>query len=263
MKNNKLSQFNKLSKKTYSLKNKAKEKGNQIIIFTAPPGAGKTSVINTIIELNYDINKVLEKHKIKPIQIIYVPGVTTRKIRKSEKPGYDFHFLSKKQFKKRQRKREFLLSFVSEPNYYAIDGPDIEKRLFDSEISNLFIYNLNAYQVPKLKKHFSKKPKIIFLNAPDSKTLEKRKSARGGMSKKEIKFRQKTVKAEEKQGEKISDIKIINDYFPKTIQLSIDYIFKYIIKKNLKIKENLAKKILTDINNFIKKNKKEIIDKIK
>lgn len=240
-----------------------KKLGSRIVVITAPPGAGKTSCINGVLLMNFFINKIFEKNGLSQPKLIYVPGTTTRPIREGERHDFDFHFLTLEQFFNQLKNRDFILYFTSDPYLYAVDGKDIERRLLISDEFTVFIYNLNAFQVPKLVQKFEGNPKVIFLNAPTTHELEKRKFKRGGLSLEEIEFRRKTMQAEIAQGEKISDIQIINENFPKTITEILDYIIKYVIVPNVKISKNLADKIGEEIKKEVEKNKKKLLEIIK
>lgn len=205
-----LTRFHQHAKKKYKLKPQARRRGNQIVVFTAPPGAGKTSVINAIIDLNTELNNIFASAALPRLALTYTPGVTTRAQRPGERSGFDFHFHTRPQFLDRLQRGDFLLSFISDPHFYAIDGSDIEKRLLNADPFTIHIYNLNAWQVPVFQRRFSTKPFVIFLNAPSIQELERRKFSRGGMSPAEIEFRRKTMRDEIAQGKRTAHIQIIN-----------------------------------------------------
>lgn len=247
----------------YEIPENVKKIGNRIVVITAPPGAGKTSCINGVLLMNFFINKIFEKFRLPHPKFIYVPGTTTRPIREGERHDFDFHFLTEKQFFSQLKNRDFILYFTSDPYLYAVDGKDIQRRLLISDKFTIFIYNLNAFQVPKLKQKFSGKPKVIFLNAPSTKELERRKFKRGGLSLAEIEFRRKTLQAEIAQGKKISDVQIINKDFPKTVTEILDYIIRKIVGPNAKISKATLDKISQEIKKEVKRNKNKLLKIIK
>lgn len=247
----------------YEFSKKVKKLGSRIVVITAPPGAGKTSCINGVLLMNFFINKIFEKFGFSHPKLIYAPGTTTRPIREGEKHDFDFHFLTTKQFFRQLKNRDFILYFTSDPYLYAVDGKDIERRLLTSDEFTVFIYNLNAFQVPKLIQKFGGRPKVIFLNAPTTDELEKRKFKRGGLSPAEAEFRRKTMLAEIAQGKKVSDIQIINEYFPETIAKILNYIIKNIIAPNAKIPLSRVNKMDKEIKKEIKKNKNKLLAIIK
>jgi guanylate kinase len=240
-----------------------KKLGSRLVMITAPPGAGKTSCINGVLLMNYFVNKIFAEFNLPEPKFIYIPGTTTRPLREDERHDFDFHFLSPIQFFDQLKRKEFLLYFISSPYLYAVDGKDIERRLSLSDAYTVFIYNLNAFQVPRLQNKFSKRPKVIFLNAPTIKELEKRKFKRGGLSSAEIEFRKRTMLAEIVQGQKISDIQIINKNFPETIFEILDYILKSIIKPNAKLKNSIIEKLRNEIRKEIRKNSDKLLTLVK
>ena len=67
---------------------------NKIIIISSPSGAGKTTICNNLVK------------KMKNIQISI--SYTTRPIRKNEKNGYDYYFVTKKEFDNLKNKNFFI-----------------------------------------------------------------------------------------------------------------------------------------------------------
>ena len=247
----------------YRLNKKAKNLGNRVIAITAPPGAGKTSCIEALFLMNFYLNEIFEKYGLSHPKFVFAPGTTTRLIRKGEKHGFDFYFLNDKQYLDQLKNKDFVLSFISDPYLYAVDGKDIERKLLLSDNYTVFIYNLNAFQVPRLKDSFSKKPKVLFINAPSVKELEDRKFKRGGLSEEEIEFRKKTMLAEMKQGQSIADKRFINRDFIKTAQDMTSHILKDVIFKNARIKPAVQRKIMLDLKKAVKGNQKDILSIIK
>lgn len=267
MKKTSVEKFDELvSKKNYDYKisKKCKNLGNRIIAISAPPGAGKTSCIDGLLKTNFFLNSIFDKYNLPLPKFIYAPGTTTRLLRDGEKHGFDFHFITDKQyFGQLIENKDFIVYFTSDPYLYAVDGKEIDRNLSLSDPYTIFIYNLNANQVPKLAGSFTKKPKKIFINAPSIKELEDRKFKRGGLSKEEIEFRRKTMRAEIKQGESIADKKFINKDFTNTVYNMTYYLLKDVLFKNARINPSLQKKIISDFKKEYNKNKEDILQIIK
>ena len=67
---------------------------NKLIVFSAPSGAGKTTLVKHIIETFNDIE--------------FSISATSRIARGEEKDGVDYYFLSNKEFKARIENEEFI-----------------------------------------------------------------------------------------------------------------------------------------------------------
>jgi len=86
-----------------------RKKGNltyrtgKLIVISAPSGAGKTSIIKKILNEFYEL--------------VYSVSATTRKKRDNEKEGVDYFFISKEDFERKIKKREFV-EFEKVYDYY-------------------------------------------------------------------------------------------------------------------------------------------------
>ena len=67
---------------------------NKLIVFSAPSGAGKTTLVKYILETFSEIQ--------------FSISATSRKARGEEKDGKDYYFLSSKEFKTRVENDEFI-----------------------------------------------------------------------------------------------------------------------------------------------------------
>ena len=76
-----------------------------ILILSGPSGAGKSSLIN-------ELNKKIDN-------LYFSVSVTTRKKRKEEIDGVDYHFVSKDEFKKDIEKGMFLEWALVHGHYYG------------------------------------------------------------------------------------------------------------------------------------------------
>ena len=70
-----------------------KAKG-RIFVISSPSGGGKTTVCNRLKKEGFDVK--------------YSISATTRKPRKDEKKGRDYHFIKREEFKRMVRKNKFL-----------------------------------------------------------------------------------------------------------------------------------------------------------
>lgn len=90
-----------------------------LFIFSAPSGAGKTSLI-----------KALDK---KVPNLHFSVSHTTRPMRPGEKDGVDYHFISEEEFFKLKESGEFLESAKVFDNYYGTSESWVEKSLAEGK----------------------------------------------------------------------------------------------------------------------------------
>ena len=87
---------------------------NKLIVFSAPSGAGKTTLVKYIIETFSDI--------------VFSISATSRIARGEEKDGVDYYFLSNKEFKARIENEEFIeYEEVYGGNYYGTLKSEVDR----------------------------------------------------------------------------------------------------------------------------------------
>ncbi len=152
----------------------------KVIIFSAPSGAGKTTVV---------------KHVLKEIaDLSFSISACTRKKRGNEVNGIDYHFLNLSEFKNKIKADEFIeWEEVYENNFYGTLKSEINK------IWNLkkhVIFDVDVVGGISLKKHFGDNALSIFIEPPSIKILEERLNYRNTDSIEVIKTRVEKAKDE-------------------------------------------------------------------
>ncbi len=132
-----------------------------LFVISAPSGAGKTSVIRTLLQT--DINVTLS--------ISY----TTRPSRRDEKNGQDYFFVDRATFKAMQEHGEFLESAEVYGNFYGTSRKWIEETLSSEQDVLLEIDYQGAQQVRTLYPQAVS----IFILPPSMETLKNRLEQRG------------------------------------------------------------------------------------
>ena len=127
-----------------------------VFVISAPAGTGKTTLAHMVC-------KGLAPH------IVESTSCTTRKPRKKEVPGRDYHFVTKEDFLKKIENDEFLEYAQVFGNYYGTLKSDIEKVVNQGKHLILVIDTQGAL---KLKEFF--KAVYIFIAPPTLEELEKR-----------------------------------------------------------------------------------------
>lgn len=168
-----------------------KTKGN-LIIFSAPSGAGKTTIVKEILASF-------------PTMIFSI-SATTRKPRPGEKDGVDYFFLDKDKFEELIKNDE-LLEYEKIYDYYY---GTLKKFILDNINNGLnILMDIDVKGALNVKKKYPQAT-IIFIAPPSIEELEKRLINRGSDTPEEIKKRISRAKEELEYMDKF-DYVIIND----------------------------------------------------
>jgi len=173
------------------------KKGNLIVI-SAPSGAGKTSLVKALIET---------------IPNLYVSiSHTTRPKRPYEKDGADYHFVDRSQFLALVEDGKFLEYANVFENYYGTSRDWVESQLSEGKDIILEIDWQGAEQVRKLIATAI----TIFVLPPSYETLETRLCERGDADE-EVTVRMREAK-DELSHYREYDFLVINDDFNTALQ---------------------------------------------
>lgn len=134
------------------------------IIFSAPSGSGKTTIVKHLLENNSDIG--------------FSISASTRDRRgRTEEDGKDYHFLTPSEFKEKIDKNEFIeWEEVYEGNFYGTLKSEIAR--IWSEGKNV-IFDVDVKGGINLKKYFGEKGLAIFVKVPSLEILKSRLVDRG------------------------------------------------------------------------------------
>ncbi|MFY0625204.1 MAG: guanylate kinase [Reichenbachiella sp.] len=181
------------------------------IIFSAPSGSGKTTIVNNLLQ--------------KLPQLSFSISAASRQPRKGEKDGISYHFLSVKEFKQKISQDDFVeWEEVYEGNFYGTLKSEIN-RIW--EAGNHVIFDVDVKGGVSLKKYFGDDALAIFVKVPDIKTLETRLNKRGSETPESLKGR--IEKAEyEFTFESEFDHSIMNVDLEKSLSESIEIVRKFI-----------------------------------
>ena len=128
---------------------------------SAPSGAGKTSLVNALIERTLNL-RVSVSH-------------TTRPMRPGEEDGINYHFVDEKAFTLMLERAEFLEHAQVFGNYYGTSQAWVEQQLVAGTDVILEIDWQGARQVKRLMPQ----TQAIFILPPSRETLIQRLTARG------------------------------------------------------------------------------------
>lgn len=135
----------------------------KLIIFSAPSGSGKTTIVKQILKLDI------------PFQ--FSISATSRPPRDNEIDGRDYYFLTPEIFRKKIKSHEFLeWEEVYKDQYYGTLKSEVE-RIRESNYHVLF--DIDVVGGLNVKKQFGKEALAIFVMPPHIEELEKRLKNRG------------------------------------------------------------------------------------
>ncbi|MBX3101384.1 MAG: guanylate kinase [Bacteroidetes bacterium] len=142
----------------------------QIIIISAPSGAGKTTLVRALMQ--------------RLPQLMFSVSATTRAPRAHEQDGIDYHFLSVAQFQQHIQQGDFLeWEEVYTGRYYGTLVTEPERILKTGHIP---LFEVDAVGGIHLKEQFRSRALCIFVKPPTREALRERLIKRGTDSLEEI-----------------------------------------------------------------------------
>lgn len=166
----------------------------KLIIFSAPSGSGKTTIVKHLLGLN--------------IGLAFSISATSRSPRSNETDGKDYYFFSPEEFKQKIAKGEFLeWEEVYDDQYYGTLRTEVE-RLRNEGIHVLF--DIDVVGGVNLKKEFKDEALSVFVQSPSLEELEKRLHKRDSESAQQLKKRMDKAEKEMSYASQFDYI-LIND----------------------------------------------------
>lgn len=164
------------------------------IIFSAPSGAGKTTIVHYLLEQELNLS--------------FSISACTRPRRENEINGVDYYFHTVEGFKEKIKDGSFIeWEEVYKDHFYGTLHSEID-RIWES--GHHVIFDVDVVGGLKLKKHFGKKALAIFVMPPDIATLEKRLRNRATESEEKLLRRVKKAEIEINSANLFDEI-IVND----------------------------------------------------
>ena len=149
-------------------------KKGKLIIFSAPSGAGKTTIVHHLL-------------KTFPEKISFSISATTRKARGNEQDEKDYYFVTKDDFLHKVAKHEFAeFEEVYSGTFYGTLKSEIQ-RIWDE--GKTVIFDLDVEGGLRLKKKYEADALAIFVDPPSLKVLIERLTKRGTDSAEKVKER--------------------------------------------------------------------------
>lgn len=171
-----------------------------IFILSAPAGTGKTTLVH----------KLLKEFP----SVVQSISYTTREPRPQEKPGKDYHFISRKEFEKKIAEKDFLEHVELYGDYYGTSKKWVEDHLSHGKHVVLVIDTQGALKLMK----FLSDACFIFVEPPSLEVLRQRLINRGTETKETIEKRLSYVSHEMVAGEQYQ-YRIVNEDLEVTYQV--------------------------------------------
>ena len=173
----------------------------KLIIFTAPSGAGKTTIVRHLLKVRDDI--------------AFSISACTRTPRYGEVNGMDYYFMNAEEFKRKIANEQFVeFEEVYENQYYGTLKSEIN-RLWDAGKNVLF--DVDVKGALAVKRKYGDKALAVFVKPPSFEILKQRLTSRKTEDDASLRKRINRVR-EEMTYERYFDITVVNDELSVALQ---------------------------------------------
>lgn len=177
-------------------------KGGKAIIFSAPSGSGKTTIVKHLLTTNADLG-------------FSISASTRDKRGRTEENGKDYYFLTPEDFKKKIDASEFIeWEEVYAGNFYGTLKSEIER--IWREGKNV-IFDVDVKGGINLKKYFGDKALSVFVKVPSYEVLAERLRERGTETEESLSRRLFKAKFEMSFQDRF-DVVLVNEDLQKSLR---------------------------------------------
>ena len=185
----------------------------KLIIFSAPSGAGKTTIVKYLLGKNLGLE--------------FSVSATSRTIRGIEANGKDYYFISADEFKQKAHNNEFLECEEVYPGiYYGTLKSEVERI---RQKGNHVIFDVDVVGGCKIKKFYGEDALSVFVQPPTFDTLKNRLLARSTDSEEVIATRVAKAKYEMTFAKRF-DVILINDQLEDALKEAEKIVGDFLIK---------------------------------
>jgi guanylate kinase len=183
----------------------------KLIIFSAPSGAGKTTLVKHLLEKNLPVE--------------FSISATSRKPRVGEVNGKDYYFLSVEDFQQKLKDAQFIeWEEVYAGNYYGTLKSEVE-RIWNN--GHHVLFDIDVKGGVNLKKMFPENTLAVFVMPPSVEELERRLVARSTDDEQTIRKRVNKAVEELSYADQF-DIVIVNDNLEEAKKKVYEVVSNYI-----------------------------------
>lgn len=173
------------------------KKNKQLIVLSAPSGAGKTTLakylLSTFPHFKFSVS------------------ATTRSPRGNEVNGKDYHFLTKEEFETLIKTNQLVEFEEIFGNYYGTLRSEVEKSIEQGEI---VVFDIDVKGALSIKSKYPDQSLLLFISPPSVEVLEQRLIARGTESPEQLTQRLERIRMEMSLKDQFDYI-IVNDKLEK------------------------------------------------
>lgn len=145
----------------------------KMLIFTAPSGAGKTTIVRHLLE-NFN-------------ELAFSVSATNRPMREGEIDGESYHFLTTGEFMNRVENEEFIeYEEVYPGRFYGTLHSEVD-RIW--AMDRAIVFDIEVKGATNLKKFYPRESLAVFINPPSSDVLFKRLRDRSTETEEELRVR--------------------------------------------------------------------------
>jgi len=181
------------------------------IIISAPSGAGKTTLVNKLLDAK--------------LPLLFSISACSRAPRKGEEDKKDYYFLSIEEFKEKIKAQDFIeWEEVYEGNFYGTLKKEIERIWKEKKH---VVFDVDVIGGISLKDYFMENSISIFIKPPSMEVLSKRLKKRNTEDRKSIKNRLEKSFEEMKSIDKFDKI-IVNDELSISSKNIIETVKKFL-----------------------------------
>jgi guanylate kinase len=182
------------------------------IIISAPSGAGKTTLINKLLEAK--------------LPLLFSISACSRNPRDGEENNKDYYFLSIEEFQQKINTQEFIeWEEVYKGNFYGTLKKEIE-RIWKKK--KHVVFDVDVIGGVSLKEYFNENALCIFIKPPNLEVLAQRLKKRNSDDKESIKKRIEKSFEEMKSMDKFDKI-IVNDKLSTSSEDIIETVEKFLM----------------------------------
>ncbi len=186
---------------------------NKVVIFCAPSGSGKTTIVKHLLSIDS--------------RIVFSVSACTRKKRANEEHGKDYYFLTHEEFKNRIANEAFLeYEEVYGGNFYGTLKSEVE-RIW--ALGKAVIFDVDVEGGLNIKKYFGDKALAVFVKPPSVEVLEQRLRYRSTETEETLRIRVNKA-VHELQYENKFEFVLLNESLEETLVVAENLINDFLNK---------------------------------
>lgn len=192
----------------------------KVIIFSAPSGAGKTTIVKHLLQLDLGLE--------------FSISACSRPPRAQEVDGQDYYFMSVEDFRKHIKQDEFLeWEEVYHDHFYGTLKTELD-RIWNRQ--KHVVFDVDVVGGLNLKRYFGRKALAVFVQPPSMQELEKRLRDRSTDADDKILDRMEKA-GDEMKSSKQFDVILVNDNLEETLLRGEDIVRDFLDQPLIQEKE--------------------------